>query len=461
MLLTILMLLVALCLSSVAAFYSIVGLTAIFAAAVVPIVIMGSILEVAKLVVTVWLHEYWQQCRLAMKLYLVPAVGVLMLLTSMGIFGFLSKAHLDQAVPTGDVAAQVALVDERIRTERDNIEAARRALAQMDAQVDQRLSRSDDEKGAERAVQIRRAQAKERQQLQTDIAAAQKRIAALNEERAPIASQLRKVEAEVGPIKYIAALIYGDNPDANLLERAVRWVIIVLVAVFDPLAVIMLLAATESLVWERRRRTQVQLAPVDTDQPPDSQTELPKPDTTPKVVFPPSPEVPCPDPVTAIPQPKPDPAPPAETVAADDDPDQESDPRIKEAMKLWKNQNPSRTLKGERHRWRMGLIPELPWMALLPQLPREPHTSWHRDAPAEPVKGDSWICTADVPNRLYKFNGDQWIPVDKSNNDSYTYNNQYLDYLIREIQAGRYDPDLLTASEADQIEQRLQETGRE
>mgnify|MGYP003343683263 FL=1 len=95
MILTMLMFVVALCLSSVAAFYSIVGLTAIFAAAVVPIVIMGSILEVAKLVVTVWLHEYWRQCRWVMKAYLVPAVGVLMLLTSMGIFGFLSKAHLE------------------------------------------------------------------------------------------------------------------------------------------------------------------------------------------------------------------------------------------------------------------------------------------------------------------------------------------------------------------------------
>jgi hypothetical protein len=249
-----LMFVVALCLSSVAAFYSIVGLTAIFAAAVVPIVIMGSILEVAKLVVTVWLHEYWRQCRWVMKLYLVPAVGVLMLLTSMGIFGFLSKAHLDQAVPTGDVAAQVALIDEKIRTQRDNVDTARAALKQMDEQVNARLSRSDDEKGAERAVQIRRQQGREREQLQRDIAQAQQRIAQLNEERAPIASQLRKVEAEVGPIKYIAALIYGDNPDSNLLERAVRWVIIVLVAVFDPLAVIMLLAATESLAWERRAR---------------------------------------------------------------------------------------------------------------------------------------------------------------------------------------------------------------
>ena len=234
------MLVVALCLSAVAAFYSIVGLAAIFAAAVIPIVVMGSILEVAKLVVTVWLHEYWRQVKFTMKLYLVPAVGILMLITSMGIFGFLSKAHLDQAVPTGDVQAQVSLLDEKIRTQRDNIDAARKALTQMDAAVDQTMARSSDEKGADKAAALRRSQARERGNLQSDIARAQTEIAKLNEQRAPVASQLRKVEAEVGPIKYIAALIYGDNPDANLLEKAVRWVIIILVTVFDPLAIFML-----------------------------------------------------------------------------------------------------------------------------------------------------------------------------------------------------------------------------
>jgi hypothetical protein len=454
MLLTALMLVVALCLSSVAAFYSIVGLTAIFAGAVVPIVIMGSILEVAKLVVTVWLHEYWRQCRWIMKMYLVPAVGVLMLLTSMGIFGFLSKAHLDQAVPTGDVAAQVSLIDEKIRTERDNIEAARRALAQMDAQVDQRLSRSDDDKGAERAVQIRRAQARERQQLQTDIAAAQKKIAALNEERAPVASQLRKVEAEVGPIKYIAALIYGDNPDANLLERAVRWVIIVLVAVFDPLAVIMLLAGTESWRWARESRAQHK-----PELPPPQDPEPEPVVTTPEVVFPPRPTIPEPDAATAVPfVPAPEPMASVEVLDhSDDDLDQESDPRVKEAMKLWKSQNPGLTLKGERQRFRQGQIAQLPWMALLEQLPREPQVAFSVEPPANPTKGDRWLRTDTVPHLLHKFNGEGWIQVDKDINDSYAYDQAYIDYLIQEMHAGRYDPDLLSESEAHNIEHRLQE----
>ncbi len=238
--------------SAVAIYYSVAGLMAIFAAALIPIMIMGIVLEVGKLAATVWLKQNWMRAPRFLKAYLLIAITALMLLTSMGIFGYLSKAHLDQAVPTGDVAAKVALLDEKIKTERDNIETARTALKQMDAQVDARLSRSDDEKGAERAVQIRRQQQAERGRLQKDIADAQARIAKLNEERAPIASELRKVEAEVGPIKYIAALIYGDDADQNLLEKAVRWVIIVIVLVFDPLAVILLLASQYSFSWFRQ-----------------------------------------------------------------------------------------------------------------------------------------------------------------------------------------------------------------
>lgn len=237
--------------SAVAIYYSVAGLMAIFAAALIPIMIMGIVLEVGKLSATVWLKQNWSRAPRFLKTYLLLAIFALMLLTSMGIFGYLSKAHLDQAVPTGDVAAKVALLDEKIKTERDNIETARIAIKQMDAQVDARLSRSDDEKGAERAVQIRRQQQAERGRLQKEIGEAQARIAKLNEERAPVASELRKVEAEVGPIKYIAALIYGDNPDANLLEKAVRWVIIVIVLVFDPLAVILLLASQYSFQWFR------------------------------------------------------------------------------------------------------------------------------------------------------------------------------------------------------------------
>jgi hypothetical protein len=230
-------------LSAIAAYYSIYGLIAIFSAAVIPVAIMGSSLELAKLVVASWLYRYWKNIPILMRTYFTFALGILMLITSMGIFGYLSKAHLDQAVPVGDVVAKVAMIDEKIKTAKDNIDANRKALKQMDEAVDQVMGRSTDEKGADKAVAIRRGQAKERSRLLQDIAAEQKIIAQLSEERAPIAAEVRKVEAEVGPIKYIAALIYGDNPDSNTLERAVRWLIIVLIFVFDPLAVLMLIAA--------------------------------------------------------------------------------------------------------------------------------------------------------------------------------------------------------------------------
>ena len=256
MILALLLLLTGLTISAVAIYYSVLGLAAIFAAATMPIYIMGGTLEIAKLVAATWLKANWNRATGFIKWYMCFAVGVLMMITSMGIFGFLSKAHLDQSVPTSDVAAQVALIDEKIKTQRDNVEAARAALAQMDAQVNQRLSGRNVDQSAERSVQIRRAQAPERARLQKEIGTAQAEIARLNEERAPIASQLRKVEAEVGPIKYIAQFIYGQEADQNLLEKAVTWVIILIVIVFDPLAIAMLLAAQMTFSWYRKDKEQ-------------------------------------------------------------------------------------------------------------------------------------------------------------------------------------------------------------
>jgi len=247
---------VALSLSALAAYYAVMGLIAIFAAAVVPIALMGSMLEASKLVVASWLYQNWKEIPALMKSYFVGALIVLMLLTSMGIFGFLSKAHLDQAIPTGDVQSKLALIDEKIKTEKENINANRKELTQLDAQVDQTIARTDDAKGTERAITVRRSQQKDRNRILNEIGAAQAKIAKYNEERAPIASEVRKVEAEVGPIKYIAALIYGDESsnDTNMLEKAVRIVTILIVIVFDPLAVLLLIAANWNLKHTGRRK---------------------------------------------------------------------------------------------------------------------------------------------------------------------------------------------------------------
>lgn len=512
------MLIVALALSATAAFYSIIGLMTIFAAAAVPVAIMGSMLEVAKLTVTVWLHEYWSQTRVLMRAYLSAAVVILMLITSIGCFGFLSKAHSDLSLVSGDVQSKIAIYDEKIKVSRENIDANRKALKQLDDAVDQVMGRSTDEKGADKAVALRRSQGKERARLIADIETEQKKISQLNEERAPIAAEVRKVEAEVGPIKYIAALIYGDNPDANLLERAVRWVIIMLVLVFDPLAVMMLLAATESWRWSQtamRGRLDVLArerppsatervqdwknkinkwrashANLDADgvvaqnlgsEPPRTEPDVqplapepatdPTPEPTPVASAPlldatPVPSQPEPPPVAEpVPDPTPVPTePPPATFPMEVDPvpldtddfddEDDEDPVLKRARALWKDRNPGSTLKEQRRRFNMGEIDQLPWVALLEEAGRAMSTFGPK-WPLSPVRGDQHIRTDLRPTQVYKYNGTTWIPVDKSLSDGYSYNDSYINFLIDRIAQGEYDPELLNDTERLQIEARL------
>jgi hypothetical protein len=259
-------------LSVVAEYYSILGLTAIFAAAVIPVIIMGIALGLGKITATLWLKQNWNIAPWSVRAYLFVAILVLMLITSMGIFGFLSKAHSDQSLVSGDVTAKIAVYDEKIKTAKENIDANRKALKQMDEAVDQVMGRSTDEKGADKAVALRRTQQKERARLLAEIEAEQKKVSSLSEERAPIAAEVRKVEAEVGPIKYIAAFVYGDT-DTTVLEKAVTWVIIILIVVFDPLAVILLLSSQISFQnFREREKTSIN------DFVPQPQEYIPDPD---------------------------------------------------------------------------------------------------------------------------------------------------------------------------------------
>jgi hypothetical protein len=220
---------------------------AIFAASPIPIAIMGGALEFSKLIAASWAYKNWSVAPRFLKYYFTVAVIILMFITSLGIFGYLSKAHNDQTLISGDVSAKIAMIDEKIKVERDNIDVNRKTLKQMDESVDQVMVRSTNEKGAEKAASLRKAQQTERNRILKEIETYNKRISTLNEERAPIATEIRKVEAEVGPIKYIAALIYGDSIDSNLLDKSVRFVIILLVLVFDPMAVLLVIAGNFSL----------------------------------------------------------------------------------------------------------------------------------------------------------------------------------------------------------------------
>ena len=525
-------LLVALILSTIAAWYSIIGLTTIFAGAVVPVIIMGSVLELAKITTTVWLRKYWNRAGWLIKLYLVPAVMAIALITSMGIFGFLSKAHMDQGVTSGDVQAKIAIYDEKIKTSKDNIDANRKALKQMDEAVDQVMVRSDSEKGADKAVSLRRAQQKERTRIQSEISTEQKTIASLTEERAPIAADVRKVEAEVGPIKYIAALLYGDDPDQNLLEKAVRWVIILLVIVFDPLAIALVLAANASKDWDNeeleseidhRERTDELLETVDE---PESKIEeepvkefdikdhpylfTPAGRHTPPGIEPAPIQVykpvtsddtldPCykcgtqlvnapgigpfcpnkkcdvfdgpyleepveimyipPEPVAV------DTAPNFEGVKVDGEwvqtgPIFEEKPKVEEFVvsntKAFEELEGGYVMYDGKHMHKdvlLNMRPDI--IRLIADADRASNASFGTSFPAIAKKGDTFVRVDSLPNKVYKFDGNRWIVINKDQSTSYLFNQEYIKYLVQKIEAGEYDIELLSDIERQQIEEYL------
>ena len=238
--------LTALALSAVSAYFSVVGMASIFPGAYWPIILMFSIIEVAKVVTISWTYRNWDNAPHSLKYPFICGVIVLMMFTSMGIFGFLSKAHLEHSADVGPIVDKVSLIDEKIRIEKENIDGYRKSIKQLDEAVDQIMGRSDSERGAENSYRIRKTQSKERNELASNIESSQKHINQLNEEKAPYTNELRKAESDFGPIKYVAELIYGSD-DRSIIDKAVRLLIIMIVSVFDPLAVLLLIAANYSL----------------------------------------------------------------------------------------------------------------------------------------------------------------------------------------------------------------------
>jgi hypothetical protein len=582
MFLTYLMLAVALCLSVIAEFYSIAGLAAIFAGSPISIIVMGVILGAAKLSIIVWLHEFWQQVKLLMKVYLVSAVLVLMFLTSMGIFGYLSKAHIEQVGAGQENAAQIqriaaelkrqteivsraeerartlettgtgadANVNSQIRTEQGRIDSAlarvqpaieeqqriidgqTKLYSDQVAKIDEQLAQlqkfidakevdkaqalvgvkvdGDWGPGTARAVTTwRTARATERttavakleeanrdptiraardeilrirKTVETQVAESNKlidrlrnqlgkgdtasvetlvneqqekikvatiEIETLTQKKYMLEAEYRKLEVEVGPIKYIAELVYGDSTDQSMLERAVRWVTMLIVAVFDPLAAMMLLAATESMTWIRR----VLPAPaVVTAAPEPIKEKTPKyqPGIKKHRVR-----------VWRRKHKQPDVAAPVVEEDEEDDPTESI--AVKEAKKNWKANNPDSTLKEQKRLLAQGLISRLPWEENIPVLETQPvadKVSFGQIWPDNPIKGFMFLRTDYIPSKLFKFNGIKWIEVDKSLTDSYAYNSAYIEYLMDKIAAGEYDPELLSPVEQEQIELKLKPKGQ-
>ena len=230
-----------LAIAAVAAWYSIIGLTAIFAAAVIPIIIMGIVLEVGKLVAAAWVYNHWRETSILLRTYLVSAIVVLMLITSMGIYGFLSKSHIDAGINTGEISVKIERVDNRIASEQRQIDRAEKNILEMDTTLEKtEYGFFDDSR-----LEERKRQSVEREQLNNIINKAEKNIDGLLDKKSEYELEVKNFEVEVGPIKYIAALIYGDEAK-NYLDNTVRYVILLLIFVFDPLAVLLLISANMS-----------------------------------------------------------------------------------------------------------------------------------------------------------------------------------------------------------------------
>ena len=241
MILAIITLLTALGISAVAAYYSIVGLMAIFSASAMSIAIMGVVLEIGKLITASWLYQNWKRVPFLLKSYLTLAVVVLMFITSMGIFGYLSKAHIDQGKGVAEIYLKVERVDNRIGTERNTIARYEKQLTNLDTALNRYLDLGAVSKGLAK----REEQEPERRELVRLINESQKRIDDFLTERSEYQLQINSFEVEIGPIKYISALIYGDEA-LDYIDTAVRAVILPLVFVFDPLAVLLLISANIS-----------------------------------------------------------------------------------------------------------------------------------------------------------------------------------------------------------------------
>ena len=253
MFLTILTFISAIAISLIAAGYSILGLATLFAGAAVPIIAMGSALEVGKLVAASWLYHNWRSdIPKSLKAYLFTAIIVLIFITSVGIFGFLSKAHLDQVKPTAGNQEQILLIDKKIKQEEMIIERAEKTLNQLDKALDVYI----DKEYVSRGLKERKKQKEERDLLNKSIDEAMAKIADLNNSKSSINIEQLKLEADVGPLKYVAELIYGDNAKDHF-DSAVRIIILILIFVFDPLAVLLLIAANISLRQWRMKKNLV------------------------------------------------------------------------------------------------------------------------------------------------------------------------------------------------------------
>jgi hypothetical protein len=249
-------------LATCAAYFSIVGIMTIFAGAAFAVMIMATVLEIGKLVSTAWLHYEWDRINNLVRAYFIFAVLVLMFITSMGIFGYLSKAHIDQTIQVGgNNELKIEMLERKIQRQQDIINDSEKVVAQLDDTVE-KLQEYDRIRGPDGAIAIRSSQAEERLALNETIETSYNVIEDLQVELLPLKKEQISLEAEIGPLKYIAELVYGEENARDNFDNAVRWIIILLVFVFDPLAIMLLIVSTGAF-----KRDKLKIKPlIDEDQ---------------------------------------------------------------------------------------------------------------------------------------------------------------------------------------------------
>lgn len=228
-------LLTSLAIAGIAAYFSVIGMATIFAGAYIGTVVMMTALEVGKLVTAAYLHLAWQKLNY-LKYYLLASVGVLMLITSLGIFGYLAKANIEVTLVGDGNNLELSILDTRIDAEESKIQRLQERLSGLDLVIT--TGRPQDRN------YINRQQRDERAQIARDIDESIDLITQYTEEKLPIQRKQLEQDSKIGPIKYVAEVIYGQEESVKYLDNAVRWVIFALIFVFDPLAVLLLVSAT-------------------------------------------------------------------------------------------------------------------------------------------------------------------------------------------------------------------------
>jgi len=231
-------------LAATAAYFSIVGLMTIFSGAALSIAFMASVLEFGKIVSAAWLHYEWDRINNLVRTYFTTAVIVLMLITSMGIFGYLSKAHIDASVTSDSYSLEASIVDKRLEGKQLQLDNLTGRLESLDyvLQTSQPKDRN----------YVNKVQTTERNEINAEIDILVDEIVALNEQKMPILRQQLDQEAELGPVKYIADMIYGDDAE-SYYDNAVRWIILTIIFVFDPLAIMLLIVSTAAFKRDREK----------------------------------------------------------------------------------------------------------------------------------------------------------------------------------------------------------------